>query len=111
MKIAEVRATTFQYSSNSVRDSEGHGHPGPEHAATNTMVTIETDEGARGYAFGVMPADVLERCGERTQKIAEMSVRNTRGTPDIHFPQLAEHQAQEEMKGLVEMMVELTGGA
>ena len=60
MKITQVTATTFQYTSATIRDSEGHGHPGPEHPANSTMVTIATDQGVSGYAFGAMPQDVLE---------------------------------------------------
>jgi L-alanine-DL-glutamate epimerase-like enolase superfamily enzyme len=53
MKITDVITETFRYRSKTVRDSEGHGHPGPEHDATQTMLRIVTDEGVAGYAFGV----------------------------------------------------------
>jgi L-alanine-DL-glutamate epimerase-like enolase superfamily enzyme len=59
MKIAKVGTRLFRYRSHTVRDSEGHGHPGPEHEARATMLTITTDEGAAGHAFGVLPPDVL----------------------------------------------------
>ena len=51
MKIVDIKTQTFKYKSNQVSDSEGHGHPGPEHDATQTLLTI-VDEGLQGYAFG-----------------------------------------------------------
>jgi L-alanine-DL-glutamate epimerase-like enolase superfamily enzyme len=60
MKIVDVTVQTFAYRSKTVRDSEGHGHPGPEHDATQTLVTIHTDEGVSGYAFGVIARGTLE---------------------------------------------------
>jgi L-alanine-DL-glutamate epimerase-like enolase superfamily enzyme len=59
MKITDVKVQAFNYKSNTVRDSEGHGHPGPEHDATQTLVTVTTDEGAEGYGFGA-GKDVIE---------------------------------------------------
>ncbi|MCC6176037.1 MAG: enolase [Chloroflexi bacterium] len=53
MKITDVTVQRFRYRSRSVRDSDGHGHPGPEHDAVQSVLTIETDEGVSGYAFGV----------------------------------------------------------
>jgi L-alanine-DL-glutamate epimerase-like enolase superfamily enzyme len=52
MKIIDVVVETFQYKSKTVRDSEGHGHPGPEHDATQSLLRIITDEGIEGYCFG-----------------------------------------------------------
>lgn len=52
MKIVDLITETFRYRSKTVRDSEGHGHPGPEHDATQTLLRIVTDEGAEGYTFG-----------------------------------------------------------
>jgi L-alanine-DL-glutamate epimerase-like enolase superfamily enzyme len=52
LKIADIRVQTFRYRSRTVADSEGHGHPGDEHDATATMMTVVSDEGAEGYAFG-----------------------------------------------------------
>jgi len=60
MKITNVTVETFRYRSNTVRDSEGHGHPGPEHDATGSLVTIHTDEGIQGYAFGNIAKATLE---------------------------------------------------
>ncbi len=58
MKIADVTAQRFRYTSEKVRDSEGHTHPGEPHDATETLVTIKTDGGAEGYCFGASP-DVI----------------------------------------------------
>lgn len=52
MKISEVKAEPFVYKTNVVRDDEGHTHPGDVHETTETLVTITTDGGAEGYAFG-----------------------------------------------------------
>src|SRR5947209_4708800 len=61
MKISAVSVQRFRYLSSVVRDSEGHGHPGPEHDATHSMLTITTDEGASGYAFGDINPEVVQR--------------------------------------------------
>src|SRR4051812_27788778 len=60
MKITNVTVQTFRYPSNTVRDAEGHGHPGPEHDAHQTLVTLHTDEEVNGYAFGSLPKGTLE---------------------------------------------------
>ncbi len=60
MKIVDITVQTFRYTSNIVRDSEGHAHPGPEHDATQSLVTIHTDEGVQGYCFGHIPRATLE---------------------------------------------------
>lgn len=55
MKITDVTTKTFRYVSNTVRDSEGHGHPGDPHEARQTILTIHTDEGVEGHSFGADP--------------------------------------------------------
>ena len=64
MKIASITVQTFRHLSNTVRDSEGHGHPAPPgeppHEATQSLVTITTDDGFSGYAFGSLPQGPLE---------------------------------------------------
>jgi L-alanine-DL-glutamate epimerase-like enolase superfamily enzyme len=59
MKIVDIKATQFRYKTNVVRDSEGHTHPGTEHDATQTLVTITTDQGVEGHCFGASK-DVIE---------------------------------------------------
>jgi L-alanine-DL-glutamate epimerase-like enolase superfamily enzyme len=58
VKIADITAQSFHYQSRTVRDSEGHTHPGDPHDAPQTVVTIRTDDGAEGYSFGASP-DVI----------------------------------------------------
>jgi L-alanine-DL-glutamate epimerase-like enolase superfamily enzyme len=60
MKIADVNVQVFEYRSKTVRDSEGHGHPGTEHDATNGLLSIVTDDGAVGYCFGSLPKPTLD---------------------------------------------------
>ena len=55
MKIVDVTVDQFTYLTNQVSDSEGHGHPGEEHEATQTLTRIITDEGLEGYCFGGDP--------------------------------------------------------
>ena len=52
MKITDIKVKTFRYESRIVRDAEGHTHPGDQHEATQTLLTIDTDEGIQGHAFG-----------------------------------------------------------
>jgi L-alanine-DL-glutamate epimerase-like enolase superfamily enzyme len=59
VKIVDVAVQRFRYRSRTVRDSEGHGHPGPEHDATQTLMTITTDDGAQGQVFGGVDAGVV----------------------------------------------------
>ena len=60
MKIASVNVESFRYRSNTVRDSDGHGHPGPEHDAVQSLLTITTDDGASG---GLLLSDVFFHSG------------------------------------------------
>ena len=57
MKIELVTVEVFAYTSRQVRDSEGHGHPGPEHVAHHALLTVHTDDETAGYCFGA-PADL-----------------------------------------------------
>ena len=52
MVITDVQTVSFKYISKMVRDSDGHGHPGPTHEAIQTLLKILTDEGVEGYWFG-----------------------------------------------------------
>jgi L-alanine-DL-glutamate epimerase-like enolase superfamily enzyme len=54
VKIASVTVEKFRYRSNTVRDTEGHGHPGPEHDAVQSLLTITTADGAMGRCFGAV---------------------------------------------------------
>ena len=55
MRITDIDLIRFTYLSCQVRDAEGHGHPGPEHEATGSIVRIATDEGIEGHAVGGAP--------------------------------------------------------
>ena len=61
MKIATVNVQRFRYRSNVVRDSEGHGHPGPDHDAVQSLLTIATEDGACGRCFGAVNEDAIDR--------------------------------------------------
>lgn len=60
MKITDVTVESFRYISNTTRDSEGHGHPGPEQEAIQSLTTIHTDEGVIGHYFGGMAQGTLQ---------------------------------------------------
>jgi L-alanine-DL-glutamate epimerase-like enolase superfamily enzyme len=55
MRIISVDLIQFEYASSQVRDAEGHGHPGPQHAATGSILHISTDEGISGLVIGGAP--------------------------------------------------------
>ena len=60
MKIVAVNVEKFHYRSKIVRDSEGHGHPGAEQDAVQSLLTIKTDDGARGHYFGAIETGAIE---------------------------------------------------
>src|SRR5437867_8227579 len=60
MKIADIAVKKFRYRSNVVRDSDGHGHPGPEHDAIQSLLTLTTDDGLSGHYFGAVDGDTVE---------------------------------------------------
>jgi L-alanine-DL-glutamate epimerase-like enolase superfamily enzyme len=59
MKITHFTQQTFRYQSQTVRDDHGHGHPGEPHPATQSLLTITTDEGLEGHALGAIAPGVL----------------------------------------------------
>src|SRR6266536_1482273 len=61
MRIASVTVQKFRYRSTVVRDADGHGHPGPEHDAVQSLLTITTDDGASGDYFGGVNEGVIEQ--------------------------------------------------
>ena len=60
MKISDLTVRRFRYISNTVRDSEGHGHPGDAHEAVQSLLTVHTDEGVEGYFFGSPPQALID---------------------------------------------------
>ncbi|MEX0762598.1 MAG: mandelate racemase family protein [Dehalococcoidia bacterium] len=52
MKIIDVKVRVFTYKSTTVKDSDGHTHPGPEHDARQALFTVIADDGSEGHCFG-----------------------------------------------------------
>jgi L-alanine-DL-glutamate epimerase-like enolase superfamily enzyme len=61
MKITDVSVQRFRYRSSIVRDADGHGHPGQEHDATQSMLTLTTDEGVSGHYVGAVNQAAIEQ--------------------------------------------------
>lgn len=59
MKIETVEAKIFRHSSNTVRDSDGHGHPGPVSTVKSALLEITCDDGATGQVV-VRTTDVTD---------------------------------------------------
>ena len=59
MKIETVTVTRFKYTNNTVNDTDGHTHPGPESTATGALLTITCDNGSSGHV-SCRPGDVEE---------------------------------------------------
>jgi L-alanine-DL-glutamate epimerase-like enolase superfamily enzyme len=59
LKIDNVSVKVFVTSSNQVKDSDGHSHPGPVHGTRQALLSITTDTGVSGHVI-VQPADVRE---------------------------------------------------
>ena len=58
MIITRVSVTVFEYFTKRHADSAGHSHPHPEGGmAKQAMLTIETEDGNKGYAFA--PVEVI----------------------------------------------------
>ncbi|MGH2371289.1 MAG: enolase, partial [Chloroflexota bacterium] len=58
MKLADIRVQRFRHRLRAVRDAQGRARPGAYREATASVVTIVTDDGAEGHAFGASP-DVI----------------------------------------------------
>jgi len=57
MKIEKIRGVVFTYPTKRSVDVAGHSHPGEERLAEMAMLTIEADDGSKGYAFA--PPEVI----------------------------------------------------
>lgn len=64
MKIDRIIVKTFRHKTSMVRDSDGHGHPGPESETTSALLSITTDSGDEGRVV-VRPPDVPEHVLDR----------------------------------------------
>ena len=53
LKIVDVKVQSFKYNTKISRDSDGHSHPGPEHEATQSILTVVSDQGSEGHSFGI----------------------------------------------------------
>ncbi len=52
LTITGFESLTFNYRSHVGRDVEGHGHPAPEHTATQRLTRVRTSADVDGYCFG-----------------------------------------------------------
>lgn len=55
MKIETISTKIFRHTTNVVRDSDGHGHPGPESETKSALFTITTDDGHTGQILARLP--------------------------------------------------------
>lgn len=67
MKITAITVKTFRHTTNTIRDSDGHGHPGPVSSTTSSVLTIETDEGISG--------SVMTRVADGNEAILDRFIR------------------------------------
>ena len=51
MKISDVRVRVFNHMSYSVKDSDGHTHPGDAHSVRQALLTIVADDGTEGHCL------------------------------------------------------------
>src|ERR687885_436966 len=58
-RITAVTVETFRFRSRVVRDAHGHGHPGEEHDATQSLLIIAAD-GCEGHYLGSIDRRVVE---------------------------------------------------
>ena len=64
MKIERLSVLEFRHKTNTVRDSDGHGHPGPESDTTSALLTITADDGTQGHVIcrpSEVAAPILDR--------------------------------------------------
>ena len=57
MKIESIAVTRFHHKTNTVSDSDGHAHPGPESDTTSALLTVITDSGESGRVVA-RPSDL-----------------------------------------------------
>lgn len=64
MKITKVSAIRFRTTTDQVKDSDGHSHPGPARAVQSAVLQIETDTGQTGQvvaSLGDVEEPLLEK--------------------------------------------------
>jgi L-alanine-DL-glutamate epimerase-like enolase superfamily enzyme len=60
VQIADLSVRRFRYKSRTSRDAHGHGHPGPERDAAQSLLTIRTDDAAEGHYFGAIDPEIVK---------------------------------------------------
>ncbi|MEM7444848.1 MAG: enolase C-terminal domain-like protein [Pseudomonadota bacterium] len=64
MKIESLAVKRFRHKTNTVSDSDGHAHPGPESETTSALLTITTDTGHSGQIIA-RPSDLTDSILDR----------------------------------------------
>ncbi|MEM7021811.1 MAG: enolase C-terminal domain-like protein [Pseudomonadota bacterium] len=64
MKIEQIRVRRFTYTTNTMQDSDGHGHPGPERKTKGACLTITCDDGTAGHTIARL-SDVRDEILDR----------------------------------------------
>jgi len=59
VKIERVEAKIFRHATNTVHDTDGHAHPGPERGTKSALLVISADDGSVGHVVA-RPGDVEE---------------------------------------------------
>ncbi|HET6466953.1 MAG TPA: enolase C-terminal domain-like protein [Geminicoccaceae bacterium] len=59
MKIVDVKTRVFTYQTETMKDTDGHTHPGPAREARNALLTVTCDDGSEGHVIAA-PALVRE---------------------------------------------------
>jgi L-alanine-DL-glutamate epimerase-like enolase superfamily enzyme len=98
MKITDVTVTRFKYMSQSIRDTDGHGHAAPKDQASEAIqnvLTIETDEGVSGHYFGAAnPGTITGAWKEylvgKDPLYREMIWHNLKNRQRSHLPTMAD---------------------
>jgi len=77
LKIESITTKVFRHTTNTVRDSDGHGHPGPESTTTSALLTITCDDGQSGHVIARTPdvADAILDRFVRPNLIGEDPIR------------------------------------
>jgi L-alanine-DL-glutamate epimerase-like enolase superfamily enzyme len=57
MKIVDVKTRIFRHTSNQMKDSDGHSHPGDPRQVRQALLTITADDGSEGHCFS--PVEVV----------------------------------------------------
>ena len=64
MKIETIEAKVFQHSTNQIKDTDGHAHPGPVRQTQSALLVITCDDGTSGQVIA-SPGDAEEALLEK----------------------------------------------